>query len=454
MKLKTTLILFAVFIVLFAFVYFFEIKGKGEQETDEMLVDLASEDVQKIVFKKEDETLTLQKDGEDWLITEPLEAKADKYEVDRLAEDFSKLRIERIVEDIPEDLDKYGIVQKEMILHYQDKEQPIKILIGSENPLDSTFFAKREDETRIVLIPSSLKSLMDKGLFDFRLKDVFKFETDEVRGIKLKTKEIQWRALRRDEEWYLKRPVEALAQESKINDILYSLSNMKAKEFISEKKQEEEITQYGLDAPEFEITLEMPLENKEVIFYLNKMEETVYATTSLSPKIITVEDSVFTDLEKKPEDLRDKEVADFYSWEANKVEIKRGEIDWTVAKDEEDDWHFESPVKEAAEKEKIEAFIRKIEGLEAKELIDPPLDLKDYGLDSPQAEVKIWVEEDEEKTGEVRVLIGTEDKVAKTVVVKNTRFDYLFRVNSAFLEEFPEEIKDWKKAEEPAQEKK
>ena len=68
MKPKTTLILLAVFIVLFAVVYFFEIKGKGEQETDEMLVDLASKDVQKIVFKKEDETLTFQRDGEDWLI--------------------------------------------------------------------------------------------------------------------------------------------------------------------------------------------------------------------------------------------------------------------------------------------------------------------------------------------------------------------------------------------------
>ena len=453
MRPKTTLILLAVFIVLFALVYFFEIKGKGEEETEEMLVDMAPEDVQKIVFKKEGETITFQRDGEDWLITEPLEAKADKYEVDRLADDFSELRIERVVEEVPEDLDKYGIPQKELTLHYKDKEQPLRIQIGSENPLDNTFFAKREDETRVVLIPSSLKSLLDKGLFDFRLKDIFKFETDDVKGVKLKAGGIQWRALKKDEEWYLKRPLESLAQESKIDGILSSLSNLKAKEFISEQKQEEEIEKYGLTDPGFEITVEMPLENREVTFYLNKMEETVYATTSLSSKIITVEDSILADLEKKPEDLRDKEVADFYSWEANRVEIKKGEIDWAVVKDEEDNWQFESPVKEAADKEKIEAFIRKIEGLEAKEFIDPPFDLKDYGLGSPQVEVKIWVAEDEEKTEKVTVLIGAEDEEAKTVVVKNVRFNYLFWVDSAFLKEFPKELEDWKKTEEIPTEK-
>ncbi len=81
--------------------------------------------------------------------------------------------------------------------------------------------------------------------------------------------------------------------------------------------------------------------------------------------------------------------------------------------------------------------------------------MKDYGLDNPQAEVKIWVEEDEEKVKEITVLIGSEDKETKKVAVKNARFNYLFRVDSAFLEEFPKEISDWKpEKEEEKQEKK
>jgi hypothetical protein len=198
----------------------------------------------------------------------------------------------------------------------------------------------------------------------------------------------------------------------------------------------------------------MPLENREVTFSLHKKEDKLYATTSLSTKIVEAEDTLLTDIEKEAEELREKEVANFYSWEANRLHLKMGEIDWELAKDEEDNWHFESPIKEEADKSKIQTFIRKIESLEADEFIDPPLSLKDYALDNPQAEVKIWIKEDGEKVKEITVLIGSEDKESKKVTVKNARFDYLFRVDSAFLEEFPKDIKDWKLEEKEKKEEK
>ena len=455
MKFKTTLIVFAIFLVLLALVYLFQVKGKGEEETEEKLVDLSSDDVQKIIFKKENETITFERDEEEWLITDPLEAKADKYEVNRLADGFSELRIERVVEEMPEekDIEKYEIPQKEITFYFKEKEQSIKIMIGMENPLDNTFFAKREDEERIVLIPSNLKSLLDKTLFDFRMKDIFNFETDEVKNVKLQATRTRWEAQKEEDEWFFRKPIKALAESSKINDILYSLSNLKAKEFISEEKKEEEIKKYGLDHPEYEISLALPMANQEVTFFLQKQEDKLYASTTLSNKIIMAEDSILSDLEKEAEELREKEVADFYSWEVNKLHFKKGDIDWTLNKDEDDNWHFESPIQGEANKSNIETFIRKIESLEAEEFIDSPLNLKDYGLDKPQAEVNIWVKEDEEKTKEITVLIGSEDKEEKKVVVKNARFDYLFRVDGAFLEEFPHVLKDWKAEKEEEKEK-
>jgi len=447
MKFKTTIILFAVFLVILAFVLFFEYKGKGEKDEEEKLLALSSEDVQKVTFKKEGETITFQKDEEgEWLLKEPLEAKADKYEVDRLADDFSDLKIERVVEEEPEELEKYGIPQKEISLWFKDKDKPVTILIGMENPLDSTFFAKRDDETKVVLIPGHLKSLMEKSLFDFREKNIFKFETDDVKSIKLRAKKTRWVASKKGEEWFFRNPVHALAQSSKIDNILSSLSGLKAKEFVSEEKKKDDVKKYSLDRPEYEITLGMPLKNQEVTFSLYKGEDKLFATTSLSMKIVETDDTILSDLEKEAEELREKEVANFYSWEANRLHLKMGDINWILMKDEEDNWHFESPIKEEADKSKIQTFIRKIESLEAEEFIDPPLslNLKDYGLDNPQCEVKIWIEEDEEKVKEITVLIGSEDKESKKVVVKNARFDYLFRVGSAFLKEFPQSIDDWK----------
>jgi len=451
MKIRTTIILFTIFLVLLAFVFFFEFKGKSEKNEEEKLVEISPDDVHKITFKKEDETISLQKNKEgEWIITEPVEAKADNFEVDRFVEDFSDLRIERLVEEEPTDLSKYEIPQKEITFWYKDSEQPLKILVGLENPLDNTFFAKREDEQRIVLIPSHLKNLLEKKTFDFCQKDIFKFNTDEVKTIKLRAKEKKWQAIKKEDEWFFKKPVKALADESEIEDILDSLSDMKAKEFVSEEKKGEEIKKFGLDKADYEIFLAMPVADKEVTFTLHKDDDKTYVTTSLSSKIVVVDDSALSELEKTAEELREKGVAKFYSWEAYKVHLKKGDMVLKVLKDKEDKWHFESADKGKADEEKIKSFIRKIESLEALEFIDSPLSLKDYGLDKPQAEIKIWTKEDEdsEKIKEITVLIGTEDKEAKKVVVKNARFEYLFKVDSDFLEDFPKEPKDWKVEEE------
>jgi len=295
---------------------------------------------------------------------------------------------------------------------------------------------------------------MEKKVFDFRQKDVFRFERDEVRNIRFRTKKRQWEVLKTEDEWHFEKPVKALAQKSKIDDILDSLSNLKAKEFISEEKNEEELKKYKLDKPEYEITLGMPLANQEVTFSLQKNEDKVYATTSLSSKIISAEDAVLSNLEKETDELREKEVADFYSWEAYQVYLKKEMLELRVLKDEEGKWRFATPEKEAADGEKIMKFIRKMESLEADEFIDPPLSLKDYSLDNPQAEIKIWTKEDDEpeKIKEIDILVGSEDKEAKKVVVKNIRLDYLFKVASDFLKEFPKDPLDWK-IEEKKQEK-
>ncbi|MDH5742754.1 MAG: DUF4340 domain-containing protein, partial [Candidatus Aminicenantes bacterium] len=295
------------------------------------------------------------------------------------------------------------------------------------------------------LIPSLLKSLLEKSIFDFRQKDIFRFETDQAKNIKLKSKEIQWEAEKEGEDWFLRKPVNALAKKSQINDILYALSNLKAKEFVSEDKKEEKINDFGLGSPDYEVSIALPLENLQMTFFLHKKEDTVYATSSLTSKIIQVEDSILSDLEKKAEEVRDKKISEFFTWEVGRIQIRSGNVSLTLTKDEEDNWHFEGAQREEADKEKVQSFLRKIEGLEAEEFVDPPLNLQDYGLEEPQAEVKIWVEEEEEKTTEIFILIGSEDTEAKKAFVKNGRFEYLFKVDSAFLEEFPQKTEDWKK---------
>lgn len=443
MKFRTTLVLFCVFAVLLGFILLFESRSKGKKEAAEKLIDLASNDVQKISLKKEDETILFEKDDKgDWFIREPLEAKADSYEVNRLAEDFSSLKMERVVEKEGGDAAQYEIPKKELTLWFKGREQPIRLLIGMENPLDKTLFAKREDDPRIVLLSSYLKSSLEKSVFDFRQKDIFKFETQEVHRVSCRAKETSWEATKKEEDWFLEKPVSALARKTRVEDLLRSLSGLRAKSFVSEKKQPDELEKYGLHNPEYIVKLSLPSQNQELTFLLHKDGEKLYATTSSSPKIVEAETYLLTDLDKKVDELREKKVVDFYTWETKKVTVKAGDFTLEATKEKDDKWMLQTPEKKEADQSKVDTFIRKIESLEAVEFIDTPGYLADYGLDPAQFEVAITTgDEKEMKTCEVH--IGREDAEKKQVVVRNPRLTYLFRVDSSFLSELPREAKAW-----------
>ncbi len=444
MRFRTTLVLLVIFICLLAFVLFFQPKKKATEASAEKLIDVPSADFVRILVKKEDETLEFKKDDKgEWWLQLPLEAKADNYEVNRLAEDLAGLKIERVVEKEASDPKKYEIPKKEISFWLKDKNDPVKLLIGMENPLDNTLFAQKEGDPRVVLLSSFFRTTLEKKVTDFRQKDIFRFETAEARELRLRAKDIEWTAQKKEEEWFLAKPVEALAKKYRVEDILNSLANMRAKEFVVEAKQAADLDRYGLSHSDYQVTVSLPAKSQEITFYLQKKDDKVYATTSTSPKIIVVEEYVLSDLEKKIDDLREKQVASFYTWEANKVELKRGETAFVVSKDKENKWHFASGGSGEADSSKVESFIRKMESLEAVEFIDQPEELKKYGLDPPEATVTIWVKEGENKEKEVKYLIGTEDQAKKQVVVKNPRFNYLFRVDSSFLSEWPKEAKDW-----------
>jgi hypothetical protein len=443
---KKTLILLGVFVVLLAAVLLFDKKKPGQAGPDEKLVAVASAEVEKASLKTDDGTLTFKKnDQNEWMVVEPMEVKADSYEVSSLVDGFADLKIERVVEKEKGDPKAYEIPKKEVTLWVKGQADPVKVLVGMENPIGGTFYAQREGDPRIVLIGSLLKTPLEKKLFDFRQKDIFRFENKDVAGIKLAAKETKWEARKKDEEWVLESPLKALAKESQILNLLDALAGLRAKEFVAEAKTPEELKKTGLDKAEYAVTLSLPGANKEVVFSLHKAEDKIYATTSDSTKVIVPESDILSQLEKKADEFRENKVLAFSSWQAQKLVLKKGALGLTVTKAPNDKWYFDAAQKEEADGSKVETFIRKVEGLEAAEYVDQPKAPAEYGLASPEAEVTVTTKETGEQAVEksFSLQVGKTDPEKKQAFVKNARLAYLFKVDSAFLDDFPKEKKDW-----------
>jgi hypothetical protein len=454
MKFKTTLVLLAVFAGLLGIFLYFDSRDEKKEAAEEkanILIDLVSGDVRKASLVRDGETLAFERDeAGPWRLTSPLQAAADEYEVGNLVDSLASLRIERVVEKETKDPAVYEIPKMEVSLWVKGQDAPVRLLVGMENPLDKSLFAKREDDPRIVLLGSSLKTALDKKIFDFRQKDVFKFTAADVKTVRVRANEVSWQAAREDAGWFLKRPVEALAAKGKIDALLDSLSGIRAKEFVAEEKSAGVLGKYGLVAPEYEVVLSLPASGQEIVFSLHKEGENTYATTSLSTKVVAFEGTLPADLDRKVDEMREKKVADFYAWDARAVHLKKSGVEISAVKEkvgEEEIWLLDPAAKEAAERTKVEDFVRKVEGLEAAAFIDNPGPLSAHGLDGG-TEIRILTKDYQGIEKEVVLLVGREDAEKKRVVVKNTLLDYLFSVDSGFLEAWPEEKKDWK-AESP-----
>lgn len=452
MKFKTTLVLLAVGLALLAVVHYFDSRGakaKAAEEKTGLLIDLPAADILKASLFKDGQTLAFEREaGGTWRLTAPLEAAADETEVNGLIDTLAKLRIERVVEQEAKDLRAYEIPKTEISLGVKGRPDPVRLLVGMENPLDQSLFAKRADDPRLVLLPSSLKSALDKKVFDFRQKDVFKFATAEVKGLRVRAKDVAWQAARDDDGWSFRSPVAARAAQSKLDALLEALSGLRAKAFVAESKTAESLRSFGLDKPEYEAVLSLAASNGEIVFTFHKDGENAYATTSQSAKVVAFEGTLLADLDRKVDELRDRKAADFYSWDADRVALKRGGVEIAAVKEKAGDadrWLLEGPAKEEADRSRIEGFLRKIEALEAVSFVDAPGPLASYGLE-PGAEVRVRTKDYQGKEKETVLYVGAEDAANKDVAVRSPGLGYLLRVDAAFLQDWPKEAKDWKAA--------
>ncbi len=252
----------------------------------------------------------------------------------------------------------------------------------------------------------------------------------------------------------------ALVAKSKIDALLESLSGLKAKAFVAESKTAAALKEFGLEKPEYEVGLSLPTANQEIIFSLHKDGDNLYATTSQSTKIITFEGTLLADLDRKVEELREKKVADFYSWDANRIVLKRNGSEIAAVKEKSGD--AEKWLLDPAQKKKPTGPRSKTSSARSRAW-RPPLSStipvprrirsRRAGRRTPDQDEGL-----PRQRKETVLLVGREDAEKKLALVKSPGLDYLFRVDSGFLQDLPKDKKDWKveppKAEESKSDKK
>lgn len=236
-----------------------------EQWRDPFLVPVKNWTAEALTAAAPRASFALQRRGESWSLTQPLEDRADRGEVTTLLNRLGSLRIARFVDDAPpaERLSEWGFDQStaELTLTIQGS-QPITVFFGKPLPdpagggagAAGMVYAKRSDEPALYAVAASDVDALLIDPHSLRSKACFDFFTSQVTKIDLEEGATRWTAVKRDGRWTLEGTNEPL-DERRVEDWLNTAADLRLGGFVEEAPTE--LARYGLAPPRGTLTLWM-----------------------------------------------------------------------------------------------------------------------------------------------------------------------------------------------------
>ncbi|MFQ6057702.1 MAG: DUF4340 domain-containing protein [Anaerolineae bacterium] len=159
MKLRNTLILLAIFVILLGYVYFAEIRpgpAREEPATKVPILTVSVGDIESLTVRdnKGDKTARIVKDeGGTWRIEQPSPDEADQTRVERLIKQVAELTARRMVAQQGEDLTPFGLAEPLFTARIGLKGGEEEVLhIGEQNPQRSAYYVQRGGQGPVYLV--------------------------------------------------------------------------------------------------------------------------------------------------------------------------------------------------------------------------------------------------------------------------------------------------------------
>jgi hypothetical protein len=417
MRFRTTLILAVICAALGAYLYFVERGRVAEEEKKKKLVELEEEDVRKVSLTYADRKIVVEKTDGQWKVTEPIQDDADETTVKNLINAIADCEVKRTLDDVPEDLTPFGLKEPFVTVEVslKDGELPA-IQVGKNTPVGFSAYVKKADDSKIHLAGSVFRSGMDKQLKDLRDKRIVKLEDADVRKIVLERPEEKIVLAKKDDQWQIDEPASYAADSSTVQTFLSSLRSMRATDF----PQGENLSDYGLDNPGLKLTLFVGKDEDEkaILVAKDKEGDKTYVKGATRPTIYEVGSWVYTDLDKKLNDFRDKTLLSFEKEAVTLVKVDRHDgAGFTLKLSGENAWTVEN-VQGEVQQNRLDQYVSDLRDLKGYEILaDAPEDLAAYGLDAPRLTITVQGQ-DAAPLGTVRIGSYSDDDTKTAYAAK------------------------------------
>ncbi len=331
MRTRNLIILTAVVIGLAAFIWFYErhqpTSDEARERADKVFPSLERDDVATVSIRNSHGQFNLAKAGEEWLLTGPIDFPADTAAVNSLIGSLVNLSVERRLAPDEVDATSYGLDQPELrvALATADGER-FELDIGDETALGSNRAVRRTGDDGIILCRRWFVTDIDKGLDDWRSRDVVRITADQVASLQVVAGSDRIHAVRDGEEWRLLEPVSDLADRDHLRSLISNLNSLRVEEFVG---ADTDPAAMGLDTPQYGVTLVRTEGSAPVELEFGASRERDGATQVACRRggtdMFWVNDVAATRLAKAPVLWRSQKVYGFDTWDAERLVLTIGD---------------------------------------------------------------------------------------------------------------------------------
>ena len=317
---RKLIVLTALVVALFAFVFFFERKLPSTTERKQkgdLVWEIPEEQVQSVRLEKGTQVIELARSGEkSWRLVKPDSYPADGFAASDVVSQLARLR--RTSPDSadakPED---YGLKTPivKAAISWKDDKKPGKILsrtveVGIDIPGTETTAARVADSSAVTFVSTNLALAVKKTPDEFKSREIFgpsnpdnsKLDVDRGRG--------RLSLAKKDGTWWLNQPLSDLADNDAVEKLIGALTALKVIDFLPSPPGQG-LASLGLSPPLFHVVLsDMKGPGITVDFGASKADgNSVYGRRE--NQVFTVASTVTEDLTREAEAFREPRLVRF-----------------------------------------------------------------------------------------------------------------------------------------------
>jgi hypothetical protein len=250
--------------------------------------------------------------------------------------------------------------------------------------------------------------------------NVVNFDREKLEGITIQNGADRIELRRQDGKWRLTAPVKDQADGAVVDNLISDIENWRKDGFIPAKEVTAEkgrMNEFGLVQPKLRLRLIEPKGPPEILLGKDAaFEGKMYVRFVDSKDVYIAAQTVRSDIAKKPDDFRDRKLADLTTAQVTRAILKSGAGEIELVKKNEH-WEIVKPLQARGDDQKIGDLLAQVTNARIQEFVsDDRGDLHAHGLSEPRGSISIYGAGDKE--GRTLQIGAVAEKIKDAVYVR------------------------------------